>query len=167
MLRSACRAARRHFVSRTASPAAALILCAQEIVRMATSAEYGLLWVGWLLNVRGSGCRISSHTACLYRQDRVGLKPQSPRRGKGIDSSLAPPCRFVTVTVKLTMMPATERNGKLIAGLTPERPALGETKMMSVARTAAAQETRLLSDVTDVVAITHPTRLGERQSALV
>src|SRR5262249_61702555 len=66
-----------------------------------------------------------------------------------------------------TMMPTTEGNGELIADLTPERAGLGETEVVGVRRLAAAHETCLLSDITQVLPVAIATRGSDREHALV
>ncbi len=95
------------------------------------------------------------------------LKPQGPGSGERIDSGLAPPLSFITMAMELTMMPAAQRHGELIADLAPERPALRKAQVMGIARPAAADEARLLGNIADMLAIAHPARLRERQGALV
>ena len=95
------------------------------------------------------------------------LKPQGSGSGQWIDSRSAPPRSFVAVAMKLAMMPPAQRDGELIADLTSERASLGEAKVVGIKGPPAAEETRLLSDMPDVLAIPHPARFREQQGALV
>ena len=61
------------------------------------------------------------------------------------------------------MVAAAERHGELVADFAPERAALGEAQMVCIARLAAADQARLLSDEPDVVAVTDPPWLRQRQ----
>lgn len=65
------------------------------------------------------------------------------------------------------MMAAAQRDRELVADFAAERTALGETQVMSVTGYATAGQTRLLSDVLDVLAVTNPAGLRDGQNALV
>ncbi len=95
------------------------------------------------------------------------LNPQGPGSGQWIDSGLAPPFGFIAVAVELTMMPAAQWDGELIADLAAKCTALREAQVVGIAGLAAADQARLLSDMPDVLAIPHPARFWERQGALV
>ena len=60
----------------------------------------------------------------------------------------------------LAMMAAAERDRELIADLAAQRPMLGEAQMMGIGRPAAANQTGLLGDKPNVVAVAYPARLG-------
>jgi hypothetical protein len=66
-----------------------------------------------------------------------------------------------------TVMPATEWDRELIADLAAERSGLDETQVMGIRGLAAAHETRLLGDVTQMLPIAIPTRRRDREDALV
>jgi hypothetical protein len=51
----------------------------------------------------------------------VEFKPKHPRYTERIYSSMSPPSRFVTAAVDFAVMPATERNDKLITHLAGQR----------------------------------------------
>ena len=72
------------------------------------------------------------------------LQPQAASRGDWIDTSLVPPHRFIATAMNLTMVSATERDRELVADLAAERRCLGKAQMMSIGRTPAADEARLL-----------------------
>ena len=86
------------------------------------------------------------------------LKPQRPGSREWLDGGFAPPFGFIAVAVELAMMPATQRDGKLVADLAPKCTSLGKAQVMGIAGPAAADKTRLLSDMPDVLAIAHPAR---------
>jgi hypothetical protein len=65
------------------------------------------------------------------------------------------------------MMPATERDRELIADLAAERTGLGESEVVGVRGLAAAQQTRLLGDVAQVLPAAVATRGSDREDALV
>jgi putative protein kinase ArgK-like GTPase of G3E family len=71
------------------------------------------------------------------------------------------------MAVELAMMPAAQRDGELIADLAPKCTTLREAKVVGITGPPAAEKTRLLSHMPDVLAIPHPARLRERQGALV
>src|ERR1700683_479341 len=95
------------------------------------------------------------------------LEPQRARRGGRINPSLPPPCGFVAAAVNLTMVTAAQGDGELIANLAPQCRVLREPKVMAVGRPAAAYQTSLRGNVFDVIPVTNPARLRERQNALV
>jgi hypothetical protein len=77
-----------------------------------------------------------------------------------IYSQLPPPRGFIAELVHLATVPSTQRHGELIAGLAAESPELGEAQMMLVGGTAAADKTRLLGDMAEMLAIADPTRFS-------
>jgi hypothetical protein len=95
------------------------------------------------------------------------LKPQDPGGGQWIDSGSAPPRGFIAVSVELAMMPPAQRDGELIADLAPKCTTLREAKVVGITGPPAAEKTRLLSHMPDVLAIPHPARFREQQGALV
>ena len=88
------------------------------------------------------------------------LQPQRAGGDTRINASLLPPCRFVATAMDLAMMAAAERHGELIADLAAKRSMLGEAQMMGIGRPAATNQTGLLGDKPDVVAVANPARLG-------
>src|SRR5262249_28983316 len=66
-----------------------------------------------------------------------------------------------------TMMPATEWDRELIADLAAKRTGLREREVVGVRGPAAAYETCLLSDITQVFPIAIAPRDGDREDALV
>ena len=95
------------------------------------------------------------------------LKPQGSGSGQWIDSGSTPPRGFIAVSVEFAMMPPAQRDGELIADLAPKCTTLREAQVMRIARFSAADKTRLLSHMPDVLAIPHPARFREQQGALV
>jgi hypothetical protein len=69
--------------------------------------------------------------------------------------------------VDLAVMAATQGNGELIADLAAKGPALAKAKMMGIAGLATANQTRMLGDGLDVLAVPNPARLRQRQNRLV
>ena len=65
------------------------------------------------------------------------------------------------------MVAPAQRDGKLIAHLPAERAALRKTQVMGIRGSATTNQTRLLAHVSNVLAVTNPTRLRQRQHALV
>src|SRR5262245_15006061 len=64
-------------------------------------------------------------------------------------------------------MPSTERDSELIADLAAERTGLGETTVVGIRGLAAAHESGLLGDVSQVLPVAIATRGGDREDALV
>ena len=94
-------------------------------------------------------------------RNRMRLNPQGAGRSERIDCGLPPPLGFITMTMELAMMAPTERNGELITDLAPERPALRKAQVMSVRWLTAANQAWLMSDKSNVVAVTYPARLRQ------
>ena len=69
--------------------------------------------------------------------------------------------------MNFAVMTAAERNYEFIADLAAECPALGEPEMMRIRRPPAADETRMLGDGSDMIAVTQAARFGHRQGALI
>src|ERR1700724_1032223 len=65
------------------------------------------------------------------------------------------------------MMPTTEWDRELIADLAAKRTWLGKTEVMGVRGLAAADETRLLGDIAQVLPVAVPPRRSDGEDALV
>src|SRR5207237_5472866 len=65
------------------------------------------------------------------------------------------------------MVPAAERDRELVTYLAAKRSGLGESKMVGVRGLAAADETRLLGDIAQVLPVAIATRSRDRENALV
>src|SRR6516164_4090054 len=65
------------------------------------------------------------------------------------------------------VMSATEGNGELIADLAAERTGLGETEVVRVRGLAAAQQTRLLGDIAQMLPVAIAPWGSDREDALV
>ena len=65
------------------------------------------------------------------------------------------------------VMSATEWDREFIADLAAEGTGLRESEVVRVSRLAAAQETRLLGDVAQVLPVAITTRRSDREDALV
>src|SRR5262245_59107303 len=70
-----------------------------------------------------------------------------------VSAGLPPPRALVAGAMHRTMMPATERDGELIADLAAERARLCESEVVGIRRLAAAQEAFLLGDVAKVLPV--------------
>jgi hypothetical protein len=95
------------------------------------------------------------------------LKPQSAGGCEWIDSDIAPPSGFVAMAVEFTMMAAAKRDRELVTDFSSKGPVLSKAQVMSIARTAAASEARLLGHVLDVLPIPNPTGLSQGQETFV
>jgi hypothetical protein len=84
-----------------------------------------------------------------------------------VDAGLTPPRALVAGAMHRTMMPATEWDRELIADLAAECTRLREPEVVGVAGLAAAQETRLLGDVAQVLPVTIAPRRSHREDTLV
>jgi len=61
----------------------------------------------------------------------------------------------------LAMVPTAQWNGVLVADLSAECPALGKSEVVGIRGSATANETRVLGNRFDVIAVTNPTRLWQ------
>src|SRR5262249_6735354 len=84
-----------------------------------------------------------------------------------IDTGSLPPCSLVAGAMNRAVMGAAQRYGEFVAGLAAERRRLHVSKVMRVRWVAAADETRLLSDVTQMIPGPVPARCSNREDALV
>ena len=97
----------------------------------------------------------------------VAFQPERASRWCRVNSLPFPPCHFITGAVQLAMMSPTQRHGELIAHLSPHSTALCKAKVMRIRRAPPANETSLLSNQPDVLAVTSPPWLSQRQRRLV
>ena len=95
------------------------------------------------------------------------FQPQHPGCDGRIKPCGFPPGGFVAAAVNLAMMSPAQRHRELIADLAPQGSALREAQMMGIRRLPAANEAGLLRHISDVVAVTNPAWLRQRQGALV
>ena len=65
------------------------------------------------------------------------------------------------------MVAPAQRHRKLIAHLPAQCAVLCKTQMMGIRGSATADQTRLLAHVSNVLAVTNPPRLRQRQPALI
>src|ERR1700730_2267021 len=95
------------------------------------------------------------------------LQPKRACAQHRIDGSLPPPCGFIVRAVDLAMVASTQGDGELIADLVAERPALCEAQMVSIRRSAIANQAGLLGYIPDVIPIANPARLRQSRHALI
>ncbi len=79
--------------------------------------------------------------------------PKQILRIDRIDFETRPPCRLITLPVKLAMMQTTNRNRELVADLATQRPRLCKAQMMCIGRFAAAYDTGLLGYELEVILV--------------
>src|SRR5262245_20938096 len=84
-----------------------------------------------------------------------------------VDAGLPPPRALVARAMHRTMMPATERDRELIADLAAERTWLGKSEVVGIRWLAAAQETRMLGDIAQVLPVAIAPRGSDREDALI
>src|SRR5262249_42311215 len=96
-----------------------------------------------------------------------GLSPELAGDLNGVDAGRLPPRLLVAGAMDGAVMRAAERDGEFVAGFATERPRLQVAKMMRIGLFAAADETRLLGDITKVLPVTIAPRHGNREDALV
>ena len=90
----------------------------------------------------------------LLRIIESGLSPELTGDLNGVDAGRLPPGLLVAGAMDGAMMRATERDGEFVARSAAERPRLQVAKMMRIGLFAAADETRLLGDITKVLRVT-------------
>src|SRR5262249_53781145 len=78
-----------------------------------------------------------------------------------------PPRALVAGAMHRSVMPATEWDRKLIADFAAERTGLRKSEVVGVRGLAAADETRLLHDIAQVLSVAIAPRGSEREDALV
>ncbi len=91
----------------------------------------------------------------------MGVQPQYAGREGRINSDALPPRGFIAATMDLAMVSAAQWNGVLIADLSAECPALGKSEVVGIRGSATANQTRVLGDSFDVIAVTNPARLWQ------
>ena len=96
-----------------------------------------------------------------------GLSPELPGDLNGIDAGRLPPGLLVAGAMDGAVMRAAERDGEFIARFAAERPRLQVAKMMRIGLFAAADETRLLGNIAQVLWVTIAPRRSDREDALV
>src|SRR5262249_49132941 len=84
-----------------------------------------------------------------------------------VNAGLPPPCALVAGAVHRSMMPAAEWDRELIADLAAERTWLGKSEVVGIRWLAAAQETRLLGDITKVLPVAIAPRRSDCEDALI
>src|SRR6516162_995986 len=97
--------------------------------------------------------RLLFYSSCLRSPQRMSFKPKHPGGRQRIYSGTLPPGCFIPAAMDLPVMCTAERHGKLIAHLAPESPRLCEAQMVRIRRPPTANETRLLHNVSDMIAV--------------
>ena len=95
------------------------------------------------------------------------FKPQCAGGDSRIDPGVLPPSGFVAAMMHLAMVSSTQGNGELITDLTAECTALRKSQVVGIRRSATANETRVLGNRFDVIAVPNPAWLRQGQRALV
>jgi hypothetical protein len=103
----------------------------------------------------------------LLRIIESGLSPELTGDLNGVDAGRLPPGLLVAGAMDGAMMRATERDGEFVARFAAERPRLQVAKMMRIGLFAAADETRLLGDITKVLRVTIAPRCRKDEPARV
>ncbi len=103
----------------------------------------------------------------ILRIIEPGLSPELTGDLNGIDAGRLPPGLLVAGAMDRAVMRAAERDGEFIAHFAAERPRLQVAKMMRIGLFAAANETRLLGNITKVLAVTIAPRCRNDERALV
>jgi hypothetical protein len=103
----------------------------------------------------------------LLRIIEPGLSPELTGDLNGVDAGRLPPGLLVAGAMDRAVMRAAERDGEFVARFAAKRPRLQVTKMMRIGLFAAADETRLLGDITKVLPVTIAPRGCKDEHALV
>src|SRR6516164_2882104 len=96
-----------------------------------------------------------------------GLSPELTGDLNGVDAGGPPPHLLVAGAMDGAVMRAAERDGEFVAGFAAERSWLQVAKMMRIRLFAAADETCLLGDITQVLPVTIAPRSCKDEHALV
>lgn len=91
--------------------------------------------------------------------------PEIPRSRQRIDLHVRPPCLFITFPVQGLMVGPTQRNGKLVTDLAPERALLREFEMVRIHRGPLTDETRQSADETEMCLASLPRKLLGKSKA--
>jgi hypothetical protein len=86
----------------------------------------------------------------------MALQPQGTSGNGRINARLFPPVRFIATAVDLAMMTATQGDREFITHFAAKRPRLRKLQMMSVCRAAAADQTRLIGNQSNVIPVANP-----------
>lgn len=89
------------------------------------------------------------------------FEPQCAGCDDWINTGIPPPRGFVAAVMHLAMVSSTQWNGVLIADLAPEGPTLGKSEVVGICGSATANETRVLGNRFDVIAVTNSARLRQ------
>src|SRR2546425_9222932 len=96
-----------------------------------------------------------------------GLSPELTGDLNGVDAGRLPPRLLVAGPMDRAVMRAAQRDGEFVARFAAERPRLQVAQMMRIGLFAAADETRLLGDITKVLPVTIAPRSRKDEPALV
>ena len=94
-------------------------------------------------------------------RQRMRLQPKCAGVDGRINAGVAPPIRFIPTAVDLAIVSSTQWYGVLIADLAPEGPTLGKSEVVGICGSATANETRVLGNRFDVIAVTNSARLWQ------
>src|SRR5262249_17329554 len=103
----------------------------------------------------------------LFRIIEPGLSPELAGDLNGVDAGRLPPGLLVAGAMDGAVMRAAGRDGEFVARFAAERPRLEIAKMMRIGLFAAADETRLLGDITKVLRVTIAPRSRKDERVLV
>src|SRR6516165_7780605 len=103
----------------------------------------------------------------LLRIIEPGLSPEPTGDLNRVDAGRLPPGLLVASAMDGAVMRTAERDGEFVARFAAERPRLQVTKMVRVGLLAAADETCLLGDITQVLPVTIAPRSRNDEHALV
>ena len=96
-----------------------------------------------------------------------GLSPKLTGDFDGVDTGRLPPGLLVAGAMDRAVMRAAERDGEFVARFAAERPRLQVAKMMRIGLFAAADETRLLGNITKVLPVTIAPRCSNGEDTFI
>src|SRR5262245_61966468 len=102
-----------------------------------------------------------------YTWQRMRLQPQGASRRSRIGTDLMPPGQFIARAMHLTMVSSTQRNSEFIAHFAAECRRLRKLQVMSIGRTAAADQAWLLGNGFDVVSVANPARRWQCEHSFI
>ena len=112
-------------------------------------------WILWL----GVAFRTGRNTP--------GKLPKLERNGHRINVELGPPCTFVALSVKLTMMDPAQRDRELVRNPPAECPRLGIANVVSLAGLPAVNRARLNGNEPQMIFVARAAQLQEANRSVV
>src|SRR6266851_4467012 len=98
---------------------------------------------------------------------QLRLLPQLAGRLERVDAGCGPPAAFVARAVEFMVVGAAERDRIFVTDLAAKRPSLGEAEVVRIAGLSPTEQAGLRGHEFEVGLVPVPSRLPDRQQALV